>query len=288
MPEYPEIAVRAREMNELLHGKTIAAVEVLQPKCLNISEDQFKETLAGAMLRGTTQRGKWLVTDTTRGWLLLNMGMGGELLLVDRKHLPEKHRIILDFTDNTCLSVNFWWFGYAHYLPPGPLEAHEQLAKLGPNVLDVSEEQFHRMVRGQKTGVKAFLLDQSRLAGIGNAYVHDILWLAKIHPLRKLNTLSDEEINGLWQGIQDGLRPSLEKGGAFYEISLRGEKGGFLMEDIAVGYREGEPCRRCGAAIVKIKTGGTSSFICPECQQFSSSAVGFAGRVAQKAGFTSS
>ncbi len=239
---------------------------MLQPKCLNLPEDRFKENLAGAALGPTMQRGKWLCNETDRGWLLLNMGMGGEILLVDRANLPEKRRVIFDFTDGTSLSVNFWWFGFAHYLPPGPLEAHEQIAKLGPNVLDVSPEQFRALVRGQKGGVKAFLLDQSRLAGIGNAYIHDILWLARIHPLRKLNTLSDAEVDALWQGIQDGLQPSLAKGGAFYEVSLRGEKGGFVFDDILVGYREGEPCRRCGTPIVKIKTGGTSSFICPACQ----------------------
>jgi formamidopyrimidine-DNA glycosylase len=238
----------------------------LQPKCLNVPEDRFREALQGATLGPTLQRGKWLANETTHGWLLLNMGMGGEILLVDRNQLPEKRRVIFDFTDGTCLAVNFWWFGYAHYLPAGPLEAHEMIGKLGPNVLDVSAEQLRAMVRGQKGGVKAFLLDQSRLAGIGNAYIHDILWHAQIHPLRKLNTLSDAEIDALWQGIQDGLRPSLAKRGAFYEVSLRGEKGGFLMEDVVVGYREGEPCPRCGTPIAKIKTGGTSSFICPGCQ----------------------
>jgi formamidopyrimidine-DNA glycosylase len=266
MPEYPEIAARAAEMNELLIGKTIVAIEILQPKCLNVPEDRFTDSLTGATLGRTTQRGKWLTTETDRGWLLLNMGMGGEILLVDRQHLPEKRRIIFDFADGGCLAVNFWWFGYAHYLPSGPLEAHEMIGKLGPNVLDVSLGQLRDMLRGQKGGVKAFLLDQSRLAGIGNAYVHDILWHARIHPLRKLNTLSDAEVEALWQGIQDGLRPSLAKGGAFYEVSLRGEKGGFRMEDVIVGYREGEPCPRCGTAITKIKTGGTSSFVCPTCQ----------------------
>jgi formamidopyrimidine-DNA glycosylase len=266
MPEYPEIAARAAEMTKLLAGKTISAIEVLQPKCLNVTEEQFKERLAGATLNESVQRGKWLCTETTAGWLLLNMGMGGEILLVDRDHLPEKRRLIFDFSDGSCLAINFWWFGYAHYLPKGPLEAHEQIGKLGPNVLDVKREEFRERVRGQKGGVKAFLLDQSRLAGIGNAYVHDILWLARIHPLRKLNTLSGAEIDALWQGIQDGLRPSVAKGGAFYEVSLTGAKGGFLMEDIIVGYREGGPCPRCGTPIVKIKTGGTSSFICPACQ----------------------
>lgn len=266
MPEYPEIAMRAAEMNELLTGKTISHVEVLQPKCLNVDASRFVESLTGAILHATRQRGKWLCTDTSQGWLLLNLGMGGEILLVDREHLPEKRRVIFDFTDGTSLSVNFWWFGYAHYLPPGPLEAHEQIGKLGPNVLELSVEQFRDLVRGQKGGVKAFLLDQSRLAGIGNAYIHDILWLAHIHPLRKLNSLSDAEVEALWQGIQDGLRPSVAKGGAFYEVNLRGEKGGFRMEDIIVGYREGTPCPRCGTPLAKIKTGGTSSFICPTCQ----------------------
>ncbi|MCU0509700.1 MAG: Fpg/Nei family DNA glycosylase, partial [Anaerolineae bacterium] len=125
MPEFPEIAARAAEMNELLTGKTITAIEVLQPKCLNVPEERFTASLAGATLGATTQRGKWLANETTQGWLLLNLGMGGEILLVDRAHLPEKRRLIFDFSDGSCLSVNFWWFGYAHYLPPGPLEAHE-------------------------------------------------------------------------------------------------------------------------------------------------------------------
>jgi formamidopyrimidine-DNA glycosylase len=266
MPEYPEIAARAAEMNELLTGKTISTIEVLQPKCLNVEEGRFVESLTGASLCTTVPRGKWLCTDTSQGWLLLNMGMGGEILLADREHLPEKRRLIFDFTDGTCLAVNFWWFGYAHYLPPGPLEAHEQIGKLGPNVLDLTLEQFRGLVHGQKGGVKAFLLDQTRLAGIGNAYIHDILWLARIHPLRKLNTLTDAEVEALWQGIQDGLQPSVAKGGAFYEVSLRGEKGGFVMEDIIVGYREGTACPRCSTPLAKIKTGGTSSFICPTCQ----------------------
>jgi formamidopyrimidine-DNA glycosylase len=175
MPEYPEIAARAAEMTELLPGKTIASVEILQPKCLNVPEDRFRESLAGATLAETAQRGKWLCTATSQGWLLLNMGMGGEILLVDRDHLPEKRRLIFDFTDGSCLAVNFWWFGYSHYLPAGPLEAHEQIGKLGPNVLEVDRELFRRLVSGQKGGVKAFLLDQTRLAGIGNAYIHDIL-----------------------------------------------------------------------------------------------------------------
>ncbi len=104
------------------------------------------------------------------------------------------------------------------------------------------------------------------MAGIGNAYIHDILFLAKLHPLRLINTLSEEDLHRLYKGVHDGLEPALAKKGAFYEVDLFGNKGNFQMEDILVGYREGQPCPVCGTSIIKIKTGGTSSFICPACQ----------------------
>jgi formamidopyrimidine-DNA glycosylase len=195
-----------------------------------------------------------------------NMGMGGELLLVDRDHLPAKHRIIFDFFDSTCLSINFWWFGYVHFVALDKLVEHAMTVKLGPNVLDLSEAEFTERIRSQKGKVKAFLLDQSKVAGIGNAYIHDILFLAKVHPLRAIASLSDQEIHQLFTGIHDGLIPALNKGGAFYELNLYGQKGNFQMEDILIGYREGKPCPRCQTPIIKIKTGSTSSFICPSCQ----------------------
>ena len=266
MPELPEIALRAREMEAALTGRTISGIEVLQPKCLNVPVERFTAGLTGARLLGTRHRGKWLVTEMTQGWLLLGLGMGGEILLVARDRLPEKYRLLFDFADGACLSVNFWWFGYAHYLPPGPLEAHEMVGRLGPNALDLTAADLATLLRGQRGQLKAFLLDQSRIAGIGNAYVHYILFLARLHPLRKINTLTEAEIAGLAQAIRDGLQPSIDKGGAFYEVSLYGEKGGFTMDDIRVGYKEGQPCPVCGATIAKIKTGGTSSFVCPRCQ----------------------
>ena len=207
-----------------------------------------------------SERGKWLCTETSQGWLLLNMGMGGEILLVDREHLPEKRRLVFDFcADGTCLAVNFWWFGSAHYLPPGPSKRMNKSPSSAPNVLEIGREQFGELVRDQKGGVKAFLLDQSRLAGIGNAYIHDILWLAALST-RSASSTRYQRLKSTrsGRGSKTGCGPSVAKGGAFYEVGLAGQKGGFLMEDIIVGYREGMHCRRCGTAIAKIKTGGTS------------------------------
>jgi len=266
MPELPEIAARAGEMKAELVGRTISGIEVLQPKCLNIPEESFIEALTGARILNVTPRGKWLFVETTQGWLLLNLGMGGEILLVTPDTLPEKHRLVMDLDDGACLSVNFWWFGYAHYVPPGELGSHTMTAKLGPNALDVTADDLRSMLQGRRRQIKSFLLDQVNVAGIGNAYIHDILFLARLHPKRTADTLSDAEIDALAGAIHDGLQPSLDKGGAFYEVGLRGQQGGFTADDLLIGYREGKPCPGCGTAIEKIKTGSTSSFICPRCQ----------------------
>lgn len=266
MPELPEIASRAREMQKELTGKTIKEIEVLQPKCLNVTPKKFKSALEGAKLKGTTYHGKWLFTETTKGYLLINMGMGGEMLLVDSKSMPEKWRVAFHFKDRTTLALNFWWFGYTHYAAAKALDKHTMSAKLGPNAIDVTLAEFREMLGKRKGAVKSFLLSQERIAGIGNAYVHDILFLAGMHPLRTIDTLSDDDVEALWNGIQKGLKPALKKGGAFYERDIYGKRGGFKMKDIIVGYREGKPCPACGETIVKIRTGGTSSFICPKCQ----------------------
>jgi len=266
MPEVPEIASRAAEMNAALAGKTIQNIEVSQVKCLNLPLEEFQAALTGATLGPITYHGKWIQVQTTRGWLLLNLGMGGEILLVTRESLPAKHRVLIDFSDGACLAINFWWFGYVHYIASDHLADHTMTAKLGPNVLDLSEAEFTTLIKGQKGKVKAFLLDQSKLAGIGNAYIHDILFLARLHPLRTVASLTEGEIHQLYEGIQSGLLPSLHKGGAFYETDLYGKKGNFQMDDILIGYREGQPCPNCQTSIIKIKTGSTSSFICPSCQ----------------------
>jgi len=207
-----------------------------------------------------------LFVETTQGHLLLNLGMGGELLLRQRDDLPEKRRLVFHFDDQSCLTVNFWWFGHAHFVQSEALGQHEMTGRLGPNALDVSAAQLQDALRGQRKRVKAWLLDQTKIAGIGNAYIHDILFVAGLHPLRSADSLSSAEIGKLQAAIQAGLRPSLEKGGAFYEMDLYGNKGGFLMEDILIGYREGQPCPKCGTIIEKVKTGSTSSYICPHCQ----------------------
>jgi len=266
MPELPEIVCRAREMNQALTGRSITSIEVLQPKCLNVSNDAFKAGLVGAKVKTTTNRGKWLFVETSNGHLLINMGMGGELLLVPTDNLPQKWRVRFDLDGAQTLAVNFWWFGNTHYVAPGKLAAHAMTAKLGPNALDLSQHRLAELLAGRRGAIKTFLLDQSKIAGIGNAYIHDILFRARLHPLRTIPTLSDREIQALHRAIHQELERSIAVGAAWYEVSLHGERGGFTADDLLVGYREGKECPACQAAVVKLKTGSTTSYICPQCQ----------------------
>ena len=253
-------------MKKELCGKTISASEVLQPKCLNISKAAFAKSLKSARIQDVTHHGKWIYVLTSRGRLLLNLGMGGEILLVTRDTLPDKQRLIFDFTDQTCLSINFWWFGYAHYVPDHKADSHEMTARLGVNANELTSKEFKKLLNGRRGRIKSFLLNQANIAGIGNAYIHDILYLAGLHPMRTIDTLNNKEINRLVKAIHHGLQPAIDKGGAFYEVNLLGQNGGFTRDDILIGYREEQPCPNCGTGIEKIKTGGTSSFICPTCQ----------------------
>ncbi len=273
MPELPEIFVLARHMRRELVGRTIRSVEVLQPKSLNVPPGAFEAALRGTEIRDVTPRGKWLRVEITRGWLLLNLGMGGEILLIshgDRGELPEKRRLIFGLDGpggagkDAHLVVNFWWFGYAHYA--ADLAEHEMTARLGPDALGLTRAAFGELLRGRRGAIKYFLLNQRRIAGIGNVYVQDPLFQAGVHPLRKIDTLSEEEVTALWRALQDTLREGIAQGGSSWELNLYGEKGGWDERFRRVAYREGQPCRVCGTTVEKIKTGSTSSYICPTCQ----------------------
>jgi formamidopyrimidine-DNA glycosylase len=264
MPELPEITVLARQMKPELVGRTISRVQVLQPKCLNVSTEEFTQATVGARLLDVGHHGKWILTETTQGWLLINLGMGGQILLVARDSLPEKHRAILDFEDGAALALNFWWFGFLHFASD-PAE-HPMIAKLGPDMMSLSLPEFRDLLAGRRGGIKSFLMNQSRVAGIGNVYIQDPLFKARVHPLRGIQTLSDDEIEALYRAIRGTLQESIDLGGSHWELDLYGEHGRWDGSYFLVAYREGQPCPQCGTPVEKVKTGSTAGFVCPRCQ----------------------
>lgn len=269
VPELPEIVNLAKQIDETLRGKRIEKTEILQPKCLNLPPDQFEKLLKGKEIRGAYSKGKWIFLKLYPGViLLLNLGMGGEVLYFpEEKNLPQKYRLRINFHDRSLLTINFFWFGFLHAVKEKDLSGHSLTAPLGIDPLkkEFNLQNFQKLLKGKKGGIKSFLMDQKNIAGIGNVYIHDILFKAGLHPNRKIQTLKEKDIEVLFQVIKENLGKAAEVGGLVYEVDLFNSPGRF--KDFLVGYQEGKPCPNCGTPILKIRTGGTSSYLCPTCQK---------------------
>lgn len=269
MPELPEIFTLSEQMNNELSGRTISEVQVFQEKCLNLPSRAFIEMLQGRTMEQVTSRGKWVFARFDReAWLLLNLGMGGDTLLHDNSFaLPNKYQLRIDWQDGRVLTVGFWWFGHAHAVKGSGLSSHKMTAGLGLTPIRddaFTEQQFLLLLKGRKGLVKNFLMNQQNIAGIGNVYIQDTLFQARLHPLRELQSLTAREKVLLYRSIMQTLTEAVQLRGLAFEKDIYGQPGG--IREFLVGYRQGEPCPVCGTTIEKIKTGSTASYICSKCQ----------------------
>jgi len=270
MPELPEITVISKQMNDEISGKRIAEVEVRQPKNLNLPVSKFVNAVKGKTIENASSKGKWIFLKLRPDYfLLINLGMGAELLhFTKREELPKKYHFRIDFADGTGFTARFWWFGYIHLVKEGALSKHKMTSRLGISPTDegFTEGSLKSLLAGRRTGIKGFLIDQKSIAGIGNVYIQDILFRAKLHPSRNTSTLSEKEVRGLYRAILKTLNRSIELGGLAYEKDFYGRNGKFSSRGFLVGYKEGKPCPKCKTIIRKIRTGSTSTYICPKCQ----------------------
>jgi formamidopyrimidine-DNA glycosylase len=270
MPELPEIANLARQMDKEIKGKHVVNIESKQPKNLNMPVAEFAKKIKGKTVTNVSSRGKWIFAKLDPDYyLLINLGMNGDLLyFTPTKKPPEKYHVQLDFTDKTGFILAFQWFGYIHLVAEKDLSKHKLTARLGINPTDkrFTLKHFKEMLTKKKTGIKNFLLDQKNVAGIGNVYVQDTLFRARLHPNRKINTLTEKEVEALYNAIKDTLNNAIKLGGLVYEKNFYGKHGKFTGDSFLVGYKTGKPCPNCGTTIQKIRTGTTASYICPKCQ----------------------
>jgi len=271
MPELPEIRVIAEQMSKEISGKRVAEVESRQPKNLNIPVAEFTEAIRGKTVSNVTSRGKWIFLKLEPFYfMLINLGMYGDLLYYARgQKLPEKYQFQLTFTDGTGFTIYFSWFGYVHLVAERDMAKHKLTANLGVGPFDdnFTLKRFEKMLSlRRRKMLKSFLLDQKNVAGIGNVYVQDILFEARLHPNREISTLTRKEIDSLYNAIKLVLNRSIQLGGLAYEKDFHERNGKFGANEFLVGYKEGRPCPVCHTTIEKIKTGGTSSYICPRCQ----------------------
>ena len=270
MPELPDIVVLARSMHEALQNRRIAGVAVNQPKCLNLPTVKFSRLASGLGFQHIRQRGKWVLAEMDEGWTIaFNLGMGGEI----RHHKPDevpdpkRERVTFRLDDNSQIWVHHWWFGHIHLVESSKLGTHPQIGKLGVDPLtdDFTVERLGSMLEGRRGRIKSYLLDQKFIAGIGNVYVQDILWNARLHPLRQANTLDAADVKRLHKGIQHVLEEGIRWGGGPGEQDFWGNKGRYA-EHLQVGYRTGKPCPACGTLVEELRVGSTTSYVCPKCQ----------------------
>lgn len=270
MAELPEIITLAQQISHELEAKEFESVDVIQEKCLNMEKDIFINSIIGKKIIRAYNRGKWIFINLSEnGNLLLSPGMGADILYYTAgENWPEKYQCRFHFKDHSGFTCRFWWFGHVEYVNDNELDGHKPTRDIAPSPLDenFTMEYFKKLARG-RSQIKNLIMNQKKIGGIGNVYIHDILFKAKVHPQRPVNTLTSEEIDNIYMIMKENLEISLRKNGLAYEMNFYGVKGGYSLEDFLVAYKEGKSCPICDTLIEKIKTGSTSSYICPQCQK---------------------
>ena len=272
MPELPEVETIVRRLRLTLIGKKIQSVKVLNPGILRCSQKVFVKSLTGAIIREIRRKGKFILIDFTPDWtLILHLKMTGQVLIEPRSTPADRHtQVIFNFfsSDFQMRYRDIRKFGFFALFCGNSTEATPYLSRLGPDPFEISSLQFVRIVLSRKRAIKAFLLDQSLISGLGNIYVDESLFQAKIHPLTGTNTLSPARIKGLLRIIKKILTQAISKQGSTLRDYRRpdGTPGGFQNYHQVYG-RTGYHCPFCRTPIAKIRVSGRGTHYCPCCQK---------------------
>jgi formamidopyrimidine-DNA glycosylase len=274
VPELPEVETTARGLRQRIVGLQVTSVGGVDwPRMLpNATEADLAHVLVGRSIVGVERRGKYLLLgfedDIT---LAVHRKMSGNLLLLPASAPLQLHtHLQITFGDLALRLVDPRKFGRV-YLFLSASELDSFLAeRLGPEpFLDAAA--LASLLRGRRGRIKALLLDQSFLAGVGNLYADEALWEAQIHPLRPADSLSEAEVGRLALAIQQVLQAGIERRGTSFSTYLDADGSPGENQDFLKVYgRFEEPCPRCGAPIRRLLIGQRSSHYCPECQAASS------------------
>jgi formamidopyrimidine-DNA glycosylase len=274
MPELPEVETVKRSLEPLVKGKTIQGVEILYGGIIKTPyPSEFIETLTGRTITDLERRGKYLLffldNNTT---LVIHLRMTGRLTVCPREKSRDKHTHLI-FHISPEMDLRFTdqrKFGLIYLVPTGNWTCIKGLNEIGyePLSQEFDLKTLTKLLEGKKGKIKSFLLDQSKIAGIGNIYADEILFAAGIHPEREINTLDPKEIEALYHCIREKLEEGiLYRGTSFRDyVDGRGEKGGF-QEKLSVYGREGEQCTRCESPLKRIIVAGRGTVFCPNCQK---------------------
>ncbi|EDX85466.1 formamidopyrimidine-DNA glycosylase [Synechococcus sp. PCC 7335] len=285
MPELPEVETVRRGLNRVSLNQPVRGGEVRLARTIAYPElaDAFLEAMSSVQITSWHRRGKYLLATLCQrrrlelepaGWLGVHLRMTGQLLWVPKNEPMQTHcRVRLFFDgDNELRYVDQRTFGRLWWVPPDRAidSVMTGLQKLGPEPFseEFSIDYLASALKGRQRPIKNALLDQRLVAGIGNIYADEALFLSGIRPTVVCDRLTRRKITKLHQAIRDVLTTSIESGGTTFSDfrDVHGTNGNY--GGVAWVYdREGEPCRKCGVGILRIKLAGRSAHYCPKCQR---------------------
>lgn len=288
MPELPEVETIRIGLQALLPGRVVESVAASAGKSFPNAPADVTSFLVGASVTVVRRRAKVLLIELSSGYsLVIHLKMTGQLVFVFKTErfgaghpnssligqLPDKStRVEFTFTDGSKLFFNDQRkFGWVKLIPTVEVPNIEFMKKVGPEPLGDEfgvKDFIARFMRRKNTSIKAALLDQSVIAGVGNIYADESLWGARIHPATLVRNISGPKFSRLFTELRYVLNLAIEKGGSSNHtyVNAEGKKGSY-MNFARVFRREGQPCPRCGTTIVKLRVAGRGTHICPKEQR---------------------
>ena len=271
MPELPEVETVARDLRKLLVGRSLAGVRRGRKALRQPWSRAWEKKLAGRRVDSVRRRGKWLLIGLDNGEILLgHLGMTGRLTVTARGKSADRHTHVVFLLDdaNELRFSDPRRFGSVAYFADRPSCDAFLAERVGPEPWDIDRREFRSRLARSRRAVKAILLDQTVVAGVGNIYADEACFAARIDPRRAGNALRPVESDRLLRSMRTVLTRAIESRGSSIRdyVDGSGERGGFQNEFNVYG-RGGEPCVVCGRPIECVRLAGRSTHYCPRCQK---------------------
>jgi formamidopyrimidine-DNA glycosylase len=274
MPELPEVETIRRQLAPKVAGRRIVAVEIGLPRLIKYPDaESFRRLLEGQTILQLERRGKYLLFRLEGGRLLIvHLRMTGRLFYQAADELQDKFTHVVFKLDNgfELRYADSRTLGTLDLVTESELPQIKGLHAMGPEPLTAAFDlaYFSELLSKRKGKVKALLLDQRWIGGLGNIYVDESLALAGIHPERQANSLNKDEVNRLYQAVNTVIKEGIEHGGTTFRDYVDGEgKIGHHQQHLRVYGRRKQPCTVCGTAIERLEVAGRGSYFCPNCQR---------------------
>ena len=268
MPELPEVETTVRGLERVLDGRRITRVEMRRADLRRSFPKDLGQRLTGAKVVGLGRRAKYGMIHTDRDdTMIFHLGMSGSWR-IDHAELGKHDHLLMETDEGKRLALNDpRRFGSVDLVPTAKLTEWPAFAALGPEPMTIEARELKRRLASRSAAIKLLLLDQGIIAGLGNIYVCEALYRARIHPKRAGGSVSLERIERLVVAIKEVLAEAIEAGGSTLRdfVSPDGELG-YFSKTFHVYDREGQPCG-CGGTVRRFVQGGRSTFYCPACQR---------------------